>query len=53
MAMLRKGQVRDISGNDIRAQAHSSPDYFKSPLEGGLGPLADDLRPNPKRCNRT
>jgi transposase-like protein len=31
--MMRKGQVRNLSGNDIRAWQHSSPDYFKSPLE--------------------
>jgi hypothetical protein len=54
MAMLRKGQVRNISGNDIRAQANIHRQIFSSRrLRGELGPLADHQRPNAKRCNKT
>ena len=45
MAMIRKGQVRNISGNDIRAQADSSLDCSRWPPETSSHPLADDTRP--------
>jgi hypothetical protein len=54
MARLRKGQVRNISGNDIRAEA-TEPRWTISRrrLRGERGPFAYDSRSNAKRCNRT
>ena len=51
--MIRKGQVRNISGNDIRAQADSSPDYSRWPPETSSHPLEDDPRSTLNLCNRT
>jgi hypothetical protein len=54
MAMMRKGQVRNIGGRDIRTQANVHRRTISSRRwRGELGPLADDPPPNPKRCNST
>jgi hypothetical protein len=50
MAMIRKGQVRNIGGNDIRARQSPSPDCSSWPPETSSHLLADVTQ---TLCNRT